>query len=316
MERDRREDLSDTAHYLSRDIPGYADLDGHGAWRTVDQYGAVWFPSGVDAEWAPYRAGHWVWVDPWGMTWVDDAPWGYAPFHYGRWVEVNGAWGWVPGTTGTPGTFVVRPCYAPALVAWANFDAGAVQPGAVVGWFPLGPGEVWAPGYAVSSAYIARANLTNTVIVDRTVLDHPDMARASYKYREAMTAMRHDELAGGHPVGRDFVRVPQTAYARAAVSAQPGLQPTREARIGPRGTAQGAPAAIANRPVVARRTPSPRPVPVAQREAVPQPAASAQHNVGASRTPVPVKHPGGISGALSRIAHPSALKTKQPKKPQ
>jgi hypothetical protein len=211
---------------------------------------------------------------------------------------------------------VVRPCYAPALVAWANFDAGAVQPGAVVGWFPLGPGEVWAPGYAVSSAYIARANLTNTVIVDRTVLDHPDMARASYKYREAMTAMRHDELAGGHPVGRDFVRVPQTAYARAAVSAQPGLQPTREARIGPRGTAQGAPAAIANRPVVARRTPSPRPVPVAQREAVPQPAASAQHNVGASRTPVPVKHPGGISGALSRIAHPSALKTKQPKKPQ
>jgi len=49
---------------------------------------------------------------------------------------------------------------------------------------------------------------------------------------------------------------------------------------------------------------------------VPQPAASAQHNVGASRTPVPVKHPGGISGALSRIAHPSALKTKQPKKPQ
>jgi hypothetical protein len=263
------------------------------------------------------------------MTWVDDAPWGYAPFHYGRWVEVNGAWGWVPGTTGTPGTFVVRPCYAPALVAWANFDAGAVQPGAVVGWFPLGPGEVWAPGYAVSSAYIARANLTNTVIVDRTVLDNPDMARASYKYREAMTAMRHDELAAGRPVGREFVRVPQTAYARAAVGAQPGWQATREARIGPRGTAQGAPAAIANRPVVARRTPSPRPAPFAQREAMPQPAASAQHNVGASRTLPPVKHQGGVSGVLGRVTgghagnavkrggtYPPALpKAKQPKKP-
>jgi hypothetical protein len=332
MERDRREDLSDTAHYLSRDIPGYADLDGHGAWRTVDPYGAVWFPSGVDAEWAPYRSGHWVWVDPWGMTWVDDAPWGYAPFHYGRWVQVNGAWGWVPGTTGTPGTFVVRPSYAPALVAWTHFDAGAVRPEAVVGWFPLGPGELWAPGYAVSSAYIARVNLTNTVIVDRTVLANPDMAHANYMHREAITAMGHDELAVGRPVGREFVRVPQTAYARAAVDAQPGLQPTREVRIGPRGPAQGAPPAIANRAVVARQAPSPRPTAFVQREAAPQPAAAAQHapnNAGASRTPAPVKQPGGVSGALSRITsgphasgvakngatHPPVLpKTKQPKK--
>ena len=28
----------------------------------------------------------WVWLRPWGWTWVDDAPWGFAPFHYGRWL--------------------------------------------------------------------------------------------------------------------------------------------------------------------------------------------------------------------------------------
>jgi len=151
-------------------------------------------------------------------------------------------------------------------------------------------------------------------------------------HREAITAMGHDELAVGRPVGREFVRVPQTAYARAAVDARPGLQPTREARIGPRGPAQGAPPAIANRAVVARQAPSPRPTAFVQREAAPQPAAAAQHapnNAGASRTPAPVKQPGGVSGALSRITsgphasgvakngatHPPVLpKTKQPKK--
>jgi hypothetical protein len=40
--------------------------------------------------------GRWVWVVPWGWTWVDDAPWGFAPFHYGRWVYVS-YWAWVPG---------------------------------------------------------------------------------------------------------------------------------------------------------------------------------------------------------------------------
>ena len=28
---------------------------------------------------------------PWGWTWVDDAPWGFAPFHYGRWVNCASA---------------------------------------------------------------------------------------------------------------------------------------------------------------------------------------------------------------------------------
>ncbi len=66
----------------------------------------------VPAGWAPYRNGHWAWIDPWGWTWVDDAPWGFAPFHYGRWTVVDDRWGWVPGPVRQ------RAVYAPALVAF------------------------------------------------------------------------------------------------------------------------------------------------------------------------------------------------------
>ncbi len=59
-----------------------------------DDYGAVWYPADV-ACWlgAVYRFGHWVWIAPWGWTWVDNLPWGFAPYHYGRWAFIRGALG-------------------------------------------------------------------------------------------------------------------------------------------------------------------------------------------------------------------------------
>ena len=95
--RDQRENASQSAKYVSRDTDGYYDLDEYGDWHTDPDYGAVWIPRGVDAGWAPYHTGHWVFVAPWGWTWVDAEPWGFAPFHYGRWAFVGGYWGWVPG---------------------------------------------------------------------------------------------------------------------------------------------------------------------------------------------------------------------------
>jgi hypothetical protein len=271
VERDRREDLSGSAQYVSRDVPGYADLDEHGAWRTVDRYGMVWFPSNMDPDWAPYRAGHFVSTGAWGMNWVDDASWGFGPLHYGRWLKVDGSWGWVPGEagksakSGAPEKFAVRPSYTPALVAWNRFAAGVVRPDAVVGWFPLGPGEAWAPQFQASANYVARVNLSNTAIADPAALgnfDKMDVTRVKYMYQEAMTAIGQEDLAAGHVVGRQYVRVPQTDYAQGMVSAQPGVEATREARLGPRGPAQGAPPEIANRSVVERRAPVPEPVPV------------------------------------------------------
>src|SRR5215469_10690630 len=117
-DRDRLEQQSQSVQYVPRDMTGYEDLDRYGTWRTDPQYGPVWAPTTVVAGWAPYRYGHWVWVAPWGWTWVDDAPWGFAPFHYGRWAFVGGGWVWVPAVVRGP--VVVRPVYAPALVAFVG----------------------------------------------------------------------------------------------------------------------------------------------------------------------------------------------------
>ena len=121
-ERDRREDRAVSAKYVSRQMTGYEDLDAHGSWRRVPEYGQVWVPSHVPADWAPYRQGHWTWISPWGWTWIDDAPWGFAPSHYGRWVWLDRHWAWAPGAV------VRRPVYAPALVAFvggAGFSVAA-----------------------------------------------------------------------------------------------------------------------------------------------------------------------------------------------
>ena len=92
---------------------------------------------------------------------MDDAPWGFAPFHYGRWVYAGG-WAWVPGP------IAATPVYAPALVAWvggASFGV-AVGGGPGIAWFPFGPREVYVPSYHVSATYINRVNVTNTTIVN------------------------------------------------------------------------------------------------------------------------------------------------------
>ena len=134
-------DDSPSARYCPHDMVGYQDLDDNGDWRPSSQYGNVWYPR-VDANWSPYHEGHWAWIDPWGWTWVDDERWGYAPFHYGRWVSDGGRWGWIPGPREQ------RAVYAPALVAFVG--GVGIGVGGNVAWFPLGPREVYVPTYQVS----------------------------------------------------------------------------------------------------------------------------------------------------------------------
>ncbi len=148
--RDAQEDRSPSARYVPRDLPGYQLLDAHGQWAEDPTYGAVWYPAVTTADWAPYRYGRWTWLEPWGWTWVDDAPWGFAPSHYGRWAQIGPRWAWVPGRFGT------RPVYAPALVAFIGGAGGSLalgsgMPGAA--WFPLAPGERWTPHYRTSDRY-------------------------------------------------------------------------------------------------------------------------------------------------------------------
>ena len=159
--RDHRYDDSRSAQYLSRDVVGYEDLDDNGDWRDDSNYGHVWFPHQTSPGWAPYREGHWAWIDPWGYTWVDDSAWGYAPFHYGRWVTVDGRWGWVAGPPAQ------EPVYAPALVVFIGAGGGGF--GGNVGWFPLGPREVYVPSYPVSTGYMNQVNVSNTTVSTTTI---------------------------------------------------------------------------------------------------------------------------------------------------
>jgi hypothetical protein len=150
-QQDAREERTASLRHVSPEMTGAEELDRHGRWERHPEFGVVWFPLNVAVGWAPYQVGRWVWVRPWGWTWVDANPWGFAPFHYGRWVSYRGRWCWVPGA------YVARPAFSPGLVAWVGGPAASVTvtiggrgrplPGS--SWVPLAPHETYRPWYPV-----------------------------------------------------------------------------------------------------------------------------------------------------------------------
>jgi hypothetical protein len=207
-DRERTAVQSASSRYVSRDVIGYEDLDRHGEWVHEPEYGYIWRPLHVHSTWAPYRDGRWVWVAPWGWTWVDAAPWGFAPFHYGRWAYVRSRWCWVPGP------IHARPVYAPALVAWVGGPhvGVSVSLGPAIGWYPLGPREIYVPSYWYSRHYIHRVNYSNTIIVNNIYIDRIYAGRrhGDYRYRHfphAITAVHRDSFVSGSPVRNRIVRI-------------------------------------------------------------------------------------------------------------
>jgi hypothetical protein len=92
----------------------WADVDGTRVWRPS--------PSAVGEDFQPYATnGQWLSSD-YGWYFQSDYPWGWAPFHYGRWaLDANYGWVWVPGTVWAP--------------AWVDWRLG----GGYIGWAPLPP---------------------------------------------------------------------------------------------------------------------------------------------------------------------------------
>jgi hypothetical protein len=273
FDRDQREDHADSANYVSREMTGYEDLDENGDWSYVAGYGECWRPRAVVAGWAPYRYGHWAWVGPWGWTWVEDEPWGFAPFHYGRWASVNGGWFWVPGPV------VVRPIWAPALVAFVGGGGGFhVGVGVGVGWFPLGPGEVFVPGYRVSRGYVNQVNVTNTrvnvtqvtnvyntVVINKTTVNN--ITYVNQHVNNSVTVVSHDTFVNARPVGQNIEHVDQRELAAATVSHRVTEEPVRQSVVGAGRPAQvRPPAAVISRQVVAQKTPPPPPRSLDQRQ--------------------------------------------------
>jgi hypothetical protein len=253
MDLDRRDDRMPPPRYVSRDMPGWQDLETNGAWSDDPEYGAVWRPRVVDADWAPYRYGHWAWIEPWGWTWIDNAAWGFAPFHYGRWVIVGGGWAWIPGP------IAPRPVYAPALVAFVG-GRGVTA----VAWFPLGPREVFVPSYRVSPVYVNRVNVTTVNITNVTVVNRVYVNRTV-----GVTAVDHRDFVSAQPVHRAMVDVPRDVIARGEVTGAAPVAPQRASVLGHAALPANVPHPAANvmaRPVYAQRTPPPAAVPFEARQ--------------------------------------------------
>ena len=314
--RDEREDSSRSREYVSADMTGYEDLDDYGQWRSDPDYGNVWQPRGLPGDWAPYRYGHWAYVSPWGWTWVEDEPWGFAPFHYGRWAFVQSSWCWVPGP------IAVRPVYAPALVAFVGGGGFAVGIGvgsAPVGWFPLGPREVYVPWYRTSPRYVQNVNVTNTrvsvvqvtnVYNNYTVNKVTNVTYVNQHINNSVTVVNHDTFVNARPVRQNIQRVDarQLANARVTPSAVSNVQPSRQSFVGVSHPVQARPPAQAvSRQVVATRQPATfnrpanrpdgaRPAPPPVKTVRAAPAAQVQPlQRGARGGPNPVR-PGARSG--------------------
>lgn len=110
-------------------------LEPHGYWVDDPSYGSVWVPNRaiVGVGFQPYvTGGHWATTDE-GYYWVSDWDWGWAPFHYGRWVFTGSyGWAWIPGAQ-----------YSPAWVEW-RYGNG------YMGWAPARPVHHWRGGHAVA----------------------------------------------------------------------------------------------------------------------------------------------------------------------
>jgi hypothetical protein len=273
MQRERQvqQQSAVAQEYVPPDMVGADDLGTYGSWEDTTDWGYAWFPS-VAVGWTPYSLGNWVWISPWGWTWVDSEPWGFAPFHYGRWGYWHRRWCWVPGPRRG------RPIYAPALVGWVGGRHGGVSAsiGGHVGWFPLGPRDVYVPGYHASRAYVRNINITNTRLVNAAYINNVYEGRVTnVRYGNsgvpgAVTAVPRNVFTSAQPVGPHRVIMPHRGDAQfRATTAAPAIMPVRQSVLGAREgrVVRAPPHAMIDRPVVARLAPPRAPVSFAREQA-------------------------------------------------
>ncbi len=151
-----RRDIS--YQYVSSIIPGISDLGYYGDWQYLDGSGYAWSPR-VATSWSPYQDGYWFNDYPYGLTWVSDEPWGYAPYHYGRWSRYGDRWYWIPDGVNT------SPRYSPALVAFLPLQND-------IGWVPLGPSDPYVVRYYDSDwqpHYFSLGDISPTRLVNLNV---------------------------------------------------------------------------------------------------------------------------------------------------
>ncbi len=170
------------SRYLPEELHPYSnDLDDHGRWIYVREYGHVWTPTiVVSVGWAPYRVGRWVWIRG-DYVWISYEPWGWVPYHYGRWAFVpRVGWCWVPPPRGA--------------VFWGPGFVGWVRTPTYVSWVPLAPREIYY-GYGYYGPYsvnITQVNIS-TIHVEKVVYKN-------VRVQNAVTIVHHDTFVHGRRV--------------------------------------------------------------------------------------------------------------------
>ena len=278
----RTDELLDavSARYVPSGVYGVDDLDHHGSWRVVQDYGAVWVPEAVPTGWVPYSSGRWIWDPHFGWTWVDTAPWGWAPYHYGRWVFVGGHWAWAPGP------LVARPVYAPALVAFFAAPGVRVTVGTpFVSWVALGWGEPLVPWWG-AVGFVGRPwwggwggpRIVNNVVISRTTIVNVNNITVyrNVGVQNAVVAVREEHFGrrSGDKVRLTQVEVRHLEPVRGAVH----VKPEPSSFVAAEGRGIHPPNATLGRPVVATRPPAGRPL---------APRGEAQEGAGAVSLPAP-----------------------------
>lgn len=313
-----------SAPYVSDDMVGAQDLAAYGTWEDDGDYGPVWYPGDVAVGWAPYSFGYWAWIPPWGWTWVDGLPWGFAPYHYGRWAFIHGHWGWLPGSPHA------RPVYAPALVAFAGMGRGGP-----VGWFPLGPRDIYNPWYRVSRHYYTNVNAANIAIRPGFTQDMlfndihhqygfyqsgripPGLTYANRNAPNAFTAVSAQAFASARNVQASRIHVTAQKFAAAPVTSPAALQRPTAASFGQARAmhTRPLPAAGFNRQVVAVGAPAAAAVATAPFDAG-RPASSVRvlgaHPGVVANSPRVIAgdghaHPASTSAQAATIPHPGML---------
>jgi Family of unknown function (DUF6600) len=317
-----------SARYVSPGVYGVDDLDLYGTWRIVPDYGAVWVPRGVRSGWVPYSTGAWVQDPYYGWTWVDTAPWGWAPYHYGRWVFLNGFWAWAPGPV------LVRPAYAPALVAFfGGPSAGAtVGVGSEVGWVALGWGEPCVPWWG-SERFRQRPwwggwggprVVGNVVIRNTTIVNVQEIkAYRNVTVRNAVVVVKEDHFGRGPITSARVTKVDVNNFR--PIHHAPAVTPTPASFVPREKRGVQPPEKILKRSVVATRPPQGQQEPATGRvraagpERVPAPAPRMvpppQHRETAPVLNRPPYGQGGVERSTERARPTPPPKVEVPRGP-
>ncbi len=166
----------------------YDELSPYGTWIQDPQYGYVWRPDADQGDFRPYYTnGRWAMTE-YGNTWVSNYDWGWAPFHYGRWVYNRyNQWVWIPDTTWGP--------------AWVSWRSG----GGYYGWAPMGPGMHINVNFNIPDlwwVFVPQRNIyydnfpryysrRNVVIINNTTIINNVYSRNRHSY---YTGPRADEI--------------------------------------------------------------------------------------------------------------------------